>query len=415
MSLRNGWTGGQYSCFRAIFGIYLCVHFAELVPWGPEMFSNTGVIPEASASPLLYLFPNILAVFDSPFFVTVFLLSGTLLSVCFAVGYFDRAAALGLWYIWACLLGRNPLISNPSLPYIGLLLLAHCCIPRAPYGSLTRRRQPDPGTDWRMPQSIFLVVWILMALGYTYSGYTKLVSPSWIAGTAIARVLANPLARENVLNSALIGLPEGVLKLITWGALALELSFAPLALFRRTRPYIWGLMIAMHVGLITLIDFADLSFGMVMLQLFTFDPAWIRPKEAMSTEMIFYDGHCGLCHRVVRFVLAEDRAGDTFRFSPLNSEIFKSTVDEEPTVRLPDSIVVRTADGSLLFKSNALSHLGKRLGGIWRLLAGCVEIVPESTRDKAYDWVAGFRRRLFRAPTDACPLLPAHLQQRFDY
>lgn len=415
MSLTNGWTGGQYSCFRAIFGIYLCVHFAELVPWGAEMFSNIGVIPEASASPLLHLFPNILAVWDSPFFVTVFLLSGTLLSALFAVGYFDRAAALGLWYIWACLLGRNPLISNPSLPYMGLLLLAHSCLPRAPYGSPARHGRPDPGTEWRMPQSIFLVVWILMALGYTYSGYTKLVSPSWTAGTAIVRLLANPLARENFLNRALIGLPQGVLKSITGGTLALELSSAPLALFRGTRPYIWGLMISMHVGLIALIDFAHLSIGMVMLQLFTFDPAWIRPRKAMSTEMIFYDGHCGLCHRAVRFVLAEDRAGDSFRFSPLNSETFKSTVDEEPGVRLPDSIVVRTANGSLLVKSNALSHVGKRLGGIWRLLAACVEIVPESSRDKAYDWVAGIRHRLFHAPTDACPLVSAHLRPRFDY
>jgi predicted DCC family thiol-disulfide oxidoreductase YuxK len=379
------------------------------------MFSNSGVIPKGSASPLLHLFPNILAVFDSPVFVTVFLLSGALLSALFAVGYFDRAAALGLWYIWACLLGRNPLISNPSLPYIGLLLLAHSCLPRAPYGSLARRGRPDPGTEWRMPQSIFLVVWILMALGYTYSGYTKLVSSSWIAGTAIARVLANPLARENFLNRALIGLPEGFLKVITWGALALELSFAPLALFRRTRPYIWGMMIAMHIGLIMLIDFADLSIGMVMLQLFTFDPAWIRPRKAMATEMIFYDSHCGLCHRAVRFVLAEDLAGNSFRFSPLNSERFKSTVDEGPRVSLPHSIVVRTADGSLLVKSAALSHVGKRLGGIWRLLAGCMQIVPESTRDKAYDWVAGIRHRLFRPPTDGCPLVPAHLRQRFDY
>ena len=156
MPLRNGWTGGQYSVFRALFGAYLCVHFTELVPWGTEMFSDRGVIPQAEASPLLHLFPNILAVYDSPFCVTVFLLAGVLLSVAFAIGYFDRAVALGLWYIWACLLGRNPLISNPSLPYVGLLLLAHSCLPSTPYGSLGRRGRPDPGAEWRMPQSIFL-------------------------------------------------------------------------------------------------------------------------------------------------------------------------------------------------------------------------------------------------------------------
>jgi predicted DCC family thiol-disulfide oxidoreductase YuxK len=415
MPLRNGWTGGQYSVFRALFGAYLFVHFAELMPWAKEMFSNRGVMPQADASPLLHLFPNILAVCDSPCFVTVFLLVGVLLSVFFAIGYFDRVAALALWYIWACLLGRNPLISNPSLPYVGLLLLAHACLPSAPYGSVGRRGRPDAGSEWRMPQSIFLVVWILMSVGYAYSGYTKLVSPSWIDGTAIARVLANPLARENLLNRALIGLPESILKVITWGALALELSFAPLALFRRTRPYVWGLMLGMHIGLIALIDFADLSIGMLMLHLFTFDPAWIRRRTAGATETIFYDGGCGLCHRAVRFVLAEDRAADSFRFSPLNSQKFFSSVPAENIAVLPDSIVVQTADGTLLIKSTALIYVGKRLGGVWRLLAGCAETLPVSWRDKLYDVVAGSRHRLFRAPEEVCPVIPAKLRNRFDF
>src|SRR5262249_29596562 len=39
------------------------------------------------------------------------------LSVLFAVGCWDRVAAVMLWYIWACLHGRLPLISNPGLPY----------------------------------------------------------------------------------------------------------------------------------------------------------------------------------------------------------------------------------------------------------------------------------------------------------
>lgn len=379
------------------------------------MFSNRGAIPEASTSPLLYLFPNILAVWDSPAFVAVFLLSGIAFSALFAVGSYDRVAALVLWYIWACLLGRNPLISNPSLPYIGLLLLVHACLPRTPSGSLGRRGQPDSSSGSRIPQSFFLVVWILMATGYAYSGYTKLVSPSWIDGTAIARVLANPLARENLLNRALLGLPDSILKFSTWGALALELSFAPLALFRRTRPFIWGAMLTMHIGLIALIDFADLSIGMVMLHLFTFDPAWIRPLKASSAEMVYYDGCCVLCHRAVRFMLTEDRDGNCFRFSSLNNATFDSTVHEGLRGTLRDSIAVRTVAGSLLIKSSALIHAGERLGGIWRLIARCVKVVPESARDSAYDWVAGVRYRLFRSPATVCSLAPGPLQKRVNY
>ena len=64
--MSNGWTGGQYSVFRALFGLYLCVHFAQLLPWGAELFSRHGMLPDASASPLSRLFPNVLTWLDAP-------------------------------------------------------------------------------------------------------------------------------------------------------------------------------------------------------------------------------------------------------------------------------------------------------------------------------------------------------------
>jgi hypothetical protein len=67
--MKNGWTGGQYSVFRAVFGTYLFVHFVQLVPWAPELFSNQGVLPDGRASPVLLLFPNVLALADSPWVV----------------------------------------------------------------------------------------------------------------------------------------------------------------------------------------------------------------------------------------------------------------------------------------------------------------------------------------------------------
>ena len=233
--MRNGWTGGQYSLVRALFGAYLFVHFLHLVPYGAELFSSAGVLPRASLSPLVALFPNILAFFDGPAFVVAFLILGCGLAVAFAVGWHDRIAAIALWYIWAALFGRNPLIANPGIPYIGWLLIAHAFLPGAPFGSIAARRRVDPGGGWRMPSAIFAVAWILMALGYSYSGVTKLVSPSWIDGSALERVLANPLARPHALRDALLLLPVVLARIATWGALALELLFAPLALFRRLR------------------------------------------------------------------------------------------------------------------------------------------------------------------------------------
>jgi predicted DCC family thiol-disulfide oxidoreductase YuxK len=287
-------------------------------------------------------------------------------------------------------------------------------LPRAPYGSFERRGQIDPGAGWRAPQEIYLVVWILMTLGYSYSGYTKLISPSWVDGTALGRVLDNPLARPGALRDVLLALPPAFLRAATWGALALELLFAPLALSRNLRPWLWSATLAMHLGLIALIDFADLSLGMVMLHLFTFDPGWVKPLRKKTAEMIFYDGRCGLCHRAVRFILAEDRRGEAFRFAPLGGEVFHAAVNEGRRAALPDSLVVLTVEGELLSRSSAVLYVMRRLGGMWRTVALIGRLIPVAWRDGVYDAVARTRYRLFRKPESACPLLPGHLRSRFE-
>jgi hypothetical protein len=280
--MKNGWTGGQYSIFRALFGSYLALHYAQLLPWGPELFSDRGLLPDPSLSPLVHLFPNILAVWDSPFFVQLILVVATSAAMLFALGLWDRVAAIILWYVGACLLGRNPLIANPALPYVGWLLLAHAFLPTAPAGSIAARIRGVPNPDWQMPPAIYLVAWILMSLGYTYSGVMKLASPSWLDGSALARILSNPLARPGMLRHWLLALLIPFLKIATWSALGLEVSFAPLALFRRIRPWIWSAMLCLHIGLFLLISFPDLTAGMVFLHLFTFDPAWVVSSKWAS-------------------------------------------------------------------------------------------------------------------------------------
>src|SRR5690349_16315227 len=89
----NGWTGAQYSLVRFVFGTYLAVHFASLVPWGPEVFSSAGLLP-ASASPLFGLFPGVFWVSDEPLFVVGVLATASVLSALFALGVKDRFIAI---------------------------------------------------------------------------------------------------------------------------------------------------------------------------------------------------------------------------------------------------------------------------------------------------------------------------------
>ena len=133
----------------------------------------------------------------------------------------------------------------------------------------------------------------------------------------------------------------------------------------------------------------------------------------MATDLLFYDGGCGLCHRLVSFVIARDRDGTRFRYAPLGGSTFGSLLTAAQRKGLPDSVVVRTADGRTLVRSDAAIHIGERLGGVWRLLARATSLLPRWLLDPGYDVIARVRGRLFAKPDGACPLLPPELRQRF--
>lgn len=156
------------------------------------------------------------------------------------------------------------------------------------------------------------------------------------------------------------------------------------------------------------------GFQVLVVYLSGIDPAWVAPKGLEQRATLFYDGSCGLCHGVVRFLLAEDRTGKACDLTPLSSELFERTVPDPSTREsLPDSLVLWRVDGSLLLRSNAVLAVLARLGGVWRPVAFALRLVPGSLRDRAYDLVARARKRLFAAPEDSCPIVPPELRPRF--
>jgi predicted DCC family thiol-disulfide oxidoreductase YuxK len=132
-----------------------------------------------------------------------------------------------------------------------------------------------------------------------------------------------------------------------------------------------------------------------------------------TMDTVFYDGHCGLCHRWVKFVMPRDRDGSRFVFAPLQGPTFAEAVPETRRKTLPDSIIVQTADGELLTRSDAVRHILRRLGGFWGFCGGLMGVVPRAIRDWGYDRVAAIRHRFFARPNEACPLMPPELRQRF--
>lgn len=271
-----------FAALRIALGAYLLVHCAHLVPWAEELFGPAGALPDPSVNFTHGLLPNPLARWNAPGLATAWLLGLSALSLLLLLGCARRSAAVGLWYGLACLFDRNNLISNPSLPYVGALLLLSATVPRGEPWALGAWKG-DPG--WRLPLWTWRAVWILLAVGYAVSGWDKLLTaPSWCDGSALGHVLELPLARPGPLRDALLGLPEPVLRLATWSMAGLECAFLPLALAARTRPVAWAAMTAAHVGILCSVAFADLTAGMLLVHAFAFDPAWIPGKTEGSTR-----------------------------------------------------------------------------------------------------------------------------------
>ena len=79
---------------------------------------------------------------------------------------------------------------------------------------------------------------------------------------------------------------------------------------------------------------------------------------------------------------------------------------------LPDSLILRTEDGTLQLRSNAVIQVLQKLGGSWAAAAQLFRLVPRPLRDGAYDVVGALRYRVFGRAPDACPLITAKLRER---
>jgi hypothetical protein len=254
--------------FRIALGAYLVIHFVSLAPYAGELFSRSGMLPDAAELPSARFFPNPLAN-ASPSVAVGAVAALSLLSLSLLAGVYRRWVAIPLWFGWACLFNRNPFIANPSIPYVGFLLLACAIVPNE---SLLRPSLPPAERDFSIPLPLYRGAWLLLGLGYTVSGLHKLGSPSWRDGTALHHVLELPLARDTWLRTLLLSLPDGVFAWMTWGALAAEITALPLFLFRATRRFAWAGLIGMQLGILCLLDFADLTAGMLLIHAFVFEP-----------------------------------------------------------------------------------------------------------------------------------------------
>jgi predicted DCC family thiol-disulfide oxidoreductase YuxK len=121
---------------------------------------------------------------------------------------------------------------------------------------------------------------------------------------------------------------------------------------------------------------------------------------------VLYDGVCGLCNRLVRFLLRFDRR-DRFRFAPLQSEFSAAALRKHGIDPADLNSVTLIGDYGLgseraYSKSDAIVFASRELGGIWRL-GRLGAMLPKTFRDRVYELVARNRYRMF-GRYQSCPV-----------
>lgn len=258
----------HFPVFRIYLGIYLSWIFIDSLFSAKALWSREGIVPQASLNLTYGVFPNVLNYLDSTFHIKLFLIFLTIFSLFFAMGIQRRWIALFLWYGWTCLLNRNNLIINPSIHYIGWLLLACTLVPSGEKWSFGKVKE-----DWIIPPELLIGAWILCAIGYFLSGYDKLFSASWVDGTALQKIITGSLGSYHA-GKLISYFPPNLIKWLTWSIIALEMLFLPLVIFDRTRKWAWALTTALHLGILAFLSIPYIALGMLSLHLFLLDFSW---------------------------------------------------------------------------------------------------------------------------------------------
>ena len=135
-----------------------------------------------------------------------------------------------------------------------------------------------------------------------------------------------------------------------------------------------------------------------------------------ANPIILYDGVCGLCNRLVQFLLRHDKRKH-LRFASLQSDFAGAVLrrhgldpkdlDTFHFVENYDQQNERVFD-----RSDAVLKAGRALGGVWAMLASVASIFPRALLDQLYRLVARNRYRVF-GKFESCMLPDPSQRNRF--
>jgi len=138
--------------------------------------------------------------------------------------------------------------------------------------------------------------------------------------------------------------------------------------------------------------------------------------SASSNPILLYDGVCGLCNRLVQFVLRHDH-NEIFRFASLQSPLAALILGRHGASANDLDTFYVVADPEqpsehLFSRSEAAVFVLTKLGGAWAVAAVLCRPLPRSFRDVLYNLVARNRYKIF-GKLDVCPIPDARHRAKF--
>lgn len=125
--------------------------------------------------------------------------------------------------------------------------------------------------------------------------------------------------------------------------------------------------------------------------------------------MLVFDGDCGFCHRVVRFVLAHERRSDLL-FVPRNSPLGLSLREQYQLQNVESLLWIE--DGHAFIDWQAVAHTAAYVGGIYARFASIAGLLPAALLNAGYRFITRIRKRIAQPPRHCLLLTPAQ-QLRF--
>jgi predicted DCC family thiol-disulfide oxidoreductase YuxK len=124
--------------------------------------------------------------------------------------------------------------------------------------------------------------------------------------------------------------------------------------------------------------------------------------------IIFFDGQCGLCNRLINIFLSLD-SKEQLIFSPLQGATAKDILPAEFVTSLDTFVFFK--NGHIYTKSNAAIEAFFTLGGLFSLF--CIfKIIPQFIRDAVYDFISKNRINWF-GQSDSCRMPTQEERARF--